>query len=1022
MPRTGSVLFASCEEEARAPSSNVPIVENSRALLDYESDDIDEAGEDDPVEPNEDLQNRLDMALQGHNLASGHFTPATQEPYYRGRHDLQGPIIFHAAELCEDCLEDDPEGHLSKFEILLKALDVKEVSSFVASYFYFGQNVIHLMHFAASIGSVPLMEKIKAKFGPEVVNVKSRIVDRDKNNLRPTLSEKAGKVTRSFSEAAKYYAKQWSCSSTSQEDEANSPLLPRSPPQTPREEAVRIWKAPASGMNQPHYPPLLAAMYMSRTEAIMWLIHEGADVTAANMTDFTALHILAQNGVPYEDPERADESLSKIVKTLLRHRANLDAKSNDRHPRKALKLKTPLEIACNKSFGYPKHMLHLLMQSYQCPERSKPFAEVWNIAQIDPGAAERLTNEMKYSKISKWRHKVLNRMLREIHEVPDSSGREPSATTPDQLRDFDRSDHIVNRLCDILKRAPNAAADILDCLTQEPRVQDRQKNPLPNFAKLSNHIMEASYQPDVASRRSGGIHLPSWDDKKEKISWQSLFKSELPSNPYLHADIYPVKVRAVLFPNWLRVRMLHVLVLLGEHSDQMEIFGRLPVQAAITCLWLRVVAPAHLFNIVWQMVLISSLVFLGTVSDKHEVEFMWYASASMCFSCVLKESFFIIWEIFTYRTKTREPYLYGAVRTYLFNFALNQHGGTALLIFFAVYLFDENQDLVVRYEPKVKVLLAVNLFWRFLNVLMMFRAWRGIGEIILAVMLSFIPLRYMLVLIASMFFVFSVVFVTLNEGVVEPQGVLRWLYIALFFGEGDGIEDISGFGSGWLDDAKDQGHWLQAGSILFMVLGGVIFSVILLNLIIAMYSNYYEEMVPMANLHFHKNRAHTMVRALLQPGFPRWLLRRAIPNSHHRHAQILAAGVSICCFLLFWVLIFFRLVRFSAVALAFSGWLCQAALRQAYWKHNRPAPHYLWVCYRDDFHETVNRPRVKVLHQVHRTVENLEKDMASLQQSMKTMAANLEFCMKKLNIPLPMMSRVNSTDALDQNATRRKSS
>ncbi|CAE8657636.1 unnamed protein product, partial [Polarella glacialis] len=121
--------------------------------------------------------------------------------------------------------------------------------------------------------------------------------------------------------------------------------------------------------------------------------------------------------------------------------------------------KIALELAAGKYSSYPKHMLHLLTQSFQCPAVSRLFEEVWIIAQANPTAAEVLLK-----KIQKTPSALLKERLRQ--EV---------------LRKMTDGLHI-EQFVKILQMAPVAGADLLKLLLAEPKVTNPQRYPLPLYA------------------------------------------------------------------------------------------------------------------------------------------------------------------------------------------------------------------------------------------------------------------------------------------------------------------------------------------------------------------------------------------------------------------------------------------------------------------------------------------------------------------------------------------------------------
>ncbi|CAE8710222.1 unnamed protein product, partial [Polarella glacialis] len=242
--------------------------------------------------------------------------------------------------------------------------------------------------------------------------------------------------------------------------------------------------------------------FMSKTEACLWLLDQGVSPTVANNDGLSPFHMLAWNGLPHEPEETRLKALQNVAAKLVEKGADLGASSGElthRTDRGAdrFRHKIALELAAGKYSSYPKHMLHLLTQSFQCPAVSRLFEEVWIIAQANPTAAE----------------------------------------------------------------APVAGADLLKLLLAEPKVTNPQRYPLPLYAVLPNGEMVCAYQPiegDAAPVWDGNSgNPPRWhadfggDLPEETLRHTGVFEVRV---RILHLpgvlNIRVLNILAVLRPNW----------------------------------------------------------------------------------------------------------------------------------------------------------------------------------------------------------------------------------------------------------------------------------------------------------------------------------------------------------------------------------------------------------------------------------------------------------------------------------------
>jgi len=870
---------------------------------------------------------RLQEALAAGRVDPEPFDNATMEAYYLV-HNLRGGVLFRAAERAAH-----NESHLGDLQQLLDMIPADDTHACMASYNHFGRNEIHVMHLAASLGSIEVMKRLKAHFDYDVVNRQSTYFRHMANSEAiTTLGSGNRRMTVGHTFSVPTHL------SGITDDGGFCVALP-------------------------HYAPLLSAVYMSRTEAVVWLLNNNANPNLPNVDGQTALHLLARSGLPYEIARNQDEALEQIILKLVQCSADMDKRTSslDHLPDSTadyLRRKTALELAASKMSSYPKHMLHLLAKSFQTPDLSEPLKEVSFIAQMNPAAAEHLMEKVKTNRLAR------KRLWFEVH----NDGHDGLGGCSVHMDNFVK----------VLRMAPVAAADILEILTFRPLVRSLQKNPLPSYAWLFNREMQCAYQADVSRPECRGTSssslqrafgqtgppMPIWEFPP--VEWHSKFRTDLPLNPLAQDKVYEVEVRVVHMPDLLNIRVPHVLYRMWNYSRYTEIFARIPVQAIIVCLW-QSVSSAYLLSLGTEVGVLMALLVYGLIPPPDD----WDVMMHLLNSVILAKVFIDIWNTLHC---AQQMYLQtGATQwSYIFHYAPIEVICSVFLVFQALVHADPHLNV----DGAGKVLIAANIFMRCLKIMGLCRSQQGVGETILAVQQSFLPTQHMLFIMLGVFCTFYCVFLTLKDPDKSPEYIFLYLWLALIFGEGDGIEDISGFDTDHENYKGDGSKLVLQASIFFMLIASGVFAVVLLNLMIAMYSNYYEQMVPWARLLFHKMRAKDCIQYMLRPSLPVWLVRCLGTVWCRRGAVCLAGLFILLWFALTWLT---HVACWDAVLLAVALQLLQAAtLLDEYQASDQR--HYLWVCYRSDYDEVHRQGSDKWQRMVRRDIVRMQESIDTLSE------------------------------------------
>lgn len=429
-----------------------------------------------------------------------------------------------------------------------------------------------------------------------------------------------------------------------------------------------------------HYTPLMSALFMSKTKAVLELLELRADANTENTDGLTPFHLLAQFGLPEESADIRVKSIGDIIDKLVEKKGDLQHKSGempDRTDWNAVhtRCRTPLSIAVQNHFSYPKQALHLLTISWHGPSEGRLFEEVNTIAKVNPNAADLLLTQMRKLDISK----VRKQLQTEVQALIENEG-----------------DHL-GTFVETLRKSPAAAVKLLDFLLVEPRLSDPQRYPLPLYTHLPNRRVIATYQraaqhdgqpfwgssPEITcqsecakcqskdgrgckneyeprdrcagclgitatvlrcSHRCGFAlcedcerkALPPLSSNSQNTTypkWHSIFKQDLPDDSLAHLDVYEVLVRVLHLPGVISFPVLSVLSMVPHSIDQKKhrIFSEASVNGIIDCAWQQF-WPLFKLNLIHEIFIVLALLFVGLYPE------IWQMSrVSNFFSSILLE-------------------------------------------------------------------------------------------------------------------------------------------------------------------------------------------------------------------------------------------------------------------------------------------------------------------------------------------------------------------------------------------------
>jgi len=531
---------------------------------------------------------------------------------------------------------------------------------------------------------------------------------------------------------------------------------------------------------------------------------------------------------------------------------------------------TALQIGARMSSGYPKQMLHLLTKSYHCPAKSQLFNEVSTIAQANPTAAVVLLEKMQEVHVGDVKKRLFEEVLEQVKE-----GRH------------------MEKFITILKMSPVAGFRLLELLMIEPQLQDPQRYPLPLYAVIPNGRMLCSYQPANDGDR------PAWMNKPSPPAWHSELRKNLPSNLQSRRDVYEVDVRVLHLPGVVNMQVLSILSMLKQDWSQLSIMDGVSVNGIITHAWSKCWSQFYC-NIAWEILLLLVLLIVGIAPPPADSHLAYSLFSTVMLANLLASALRLVTGVLVCKKCTGLKWM-----TFLGAFAI---GDIIRFILLATFMMAAKLPVDTGVE---RVLVTLNVLLRCVGLMSLCRVVPELGPLIMAVMRSFLPMRGMIIFMFAVFGTFAFAFLIFRDANRGTVFVLLYLYQALFLAERDAAESISG-----LDLAHQQtldlGVQMFTGngdesilmlSVAVTVAGSSLFSLVLLNLTIGMYTKFYEQMVNKASQLFFQHRAKRCVSFMLRPGWRLALVLRGMASSSSHGAWARRHIVLLACASLFFALL-----------------------------------------------------------------------------------------------------------------------
>jgi len=551
----------------------------------------------------------------------------------------------------------------------------------------------------------------------------------------------------------------------------------------------------------------------------------------------------------------------------------------------------------------------------------------------------------------------------------------------------------------VLYISPSAAADMLDMLIVSPEVQDVSKHNIPprtSFgAGLSSEVMNCTYRPDILVR--DGVMLPCWKFDSQKdisqqpgIQWHSSFMPEV-SKSGSGRNAVNVSVRATLLPNMLDIDIM--MAVSQVEQEDLTVFSKLSIKGIVHCLWSNLIESVWLASLLFHMVELFAFIWWGLSGETHMHEdhssltaVLWIIMTGgglreliqlgiLGYNWHKKRSAhqdFTMRSMWDYRSKLITTWCMPTLAL-----AMIQLGFT--------YGAISHQQLFANSEEDHMLMVSCVLLKSWLCIYMVRLHTSGVRIHAISSSLLGAATKQMIVITLMIFASFSLAFLIVAKG-KDHGWVLASAYRGLLFHDGNGLDNLG------LNVHEDM---FEQNDILLMtvnLIGSTFFNIIVLNLIIAVYSNEYDRVQHQTPQYFLLARAKYCVMYYLSCSLVGW------HGADFQSALRLASGVGAALSLTMFPVLPFLSYWVWAVLLAVSQAAFMSSLVQCDWfsmegvAHSEQQ-HFVWICNSSDSHDSSlgeeydmvalrEEKLMEMKSQLDKTIQGLDRHMGEVDEKL----------------------------------------
>lgn len=317
-----------------------------------------------------------------------------------------------------------------------------------------------------------------------------------------------------------------------------------------------------------HYTPIHDAAWFNRVDTIMVLLEKRAKIDAKNKDGDTALHLAAGQGHV------------AVVEGLL---YGLDSggaggpvvrRGGQKEAQHLLKVtnsagQVPLDLAVAKC-RFPLKALHYFTDALEKADRVQAFLKV---APECPSAAPALLRMGRPRHAGKGQSS--SQEEEKVHQPLNSLGiwSEPICEEWRQSLRFGAQEGSITVavLAMLVENAPKAALDLIDCITAEPEVENREHHPLPVRARIPGSQIDVKLS-------STYVQDLRWEWNVKKGSGKPWHDSLAPHDARHGSEVL---IRVVHLRGLMNRRLVHALACTKTH----HLFTNVTIHALIQLMW-----------------------------------------------------------------------------------------------------------------------------------------------------------------------------------------------------------------------------------------------------------------------------------------------------------------------------------------------------------------------------------------------------------------------------------------------------
>eukprot|EP00930_Biecheleria_cincta_P063825 TRINITY_DN4935_c0_g1_i2.p1 TRINITY_DN4935_c0_g1~~TRINITY_DN4935_c0_g1_i2.p1 ORF type:complete len:1078 (+),score=157.09 TRINITY_DN4935_c0_g1_i2:34-3234(+) len=488
----------------------------------------------------------------------------------------------------------------------------------------------------------------------------------------------------------------------------------------------------------------------------------------------------------------------------------------------------------------------------------------------------------------------------------------------------------LHKFLEFAEVSPQAAATLLTAMAMPPEVQHADKNPLPLRAKISGVMSRFHTDLQLAECWATDV-LPWMDELCPGLKEQETMKDR--------QQWRRVHVKVVRLPGVVSLEFLQTLA----RQDQEHLFKSVVTLGVLNFCWFRVAKSSFICSGILKFVVLAFL----TASVAHSEPSPTFQTIAWSLVAVVAH-FELVNEIFELAHYLMQQQVY--------EYSLKNWKDWICIVLLVTVVYASAFSYDLRSQPE---LVAFLVLMRWTQLAWAFRAFEIIGPSILPIMLaSFGPIQGILLLLMFGFFGFYTAFLALagKKESVNAFDLLLNTVRLLLLGDGDGIDAVLTLGG----SNDDEGA--HPMGFVFLMMAIFVFSIILLNLFIAVYGEAYDLCQEQAWGTFLRERAEICLHAFVKPDWPPVWCK----GLHIRHRKLVCSIVGGIGFIVWFLLLYFVSDLPPVIPTAFLTFCIlvgDCILRQKPW-HNgyndgNPMSFHLWMCHASDFDESRFWPAAK---------------------------------------------------------------